>query len=181
MSNDERSVLPITQMHERHYGLTTSRSAALIEALRVCLDRHHQPPVEFTILERDQVVWVEWEVTNARARAAHANEHDATTDGAYACVIAALELADGLVAVGRAPHRTGADYYVASSGFAEDDFEDVRRLEVSGTDRGSHSELSRRLAEKVDQLRRGVGEEDGIAGVVGFRERLIRFEWVDAQ
>ena len=167
-------------MHERHYGLTASRSASLNEALRVCLDRHHQSPVEFLILERDRVVSVEWEATNARAKAAHANENDATADGAYACVIAALELTDRLVAVGRAPHRTGSDYYIAPAGFAEDDFEEVLRLEVSGTDRGNHSEIARRLAEKAEQLRCGVGEEDGIAGVVGYRERLIRLEWVDA-
>ncbi|HEY7617774.1 MAG TPA: hypothetical protein VH744_13295, partial [Terriglobales bacterium] len=54
--------------------------------------------------------------------------------GAYACALAATELARGYVAVGRAETRTGADYYIALSGQIIEDLEDCLRLEVSGTD-----------------------------------------------
>ena len=167
--------LPIDGMEQRHEGLTEAIANALNEGARVCLDRHHIPPISVTIRqgERLMVADVEWKATDERTRNAWANEIDTTEAGAYACVLAAVELFDGLVAVFRAENLTGADYYVAPPGVSADDIEDHIRLEVSGVDRGNDAAVRRRLREKIEQLLRGGDDIPGMAGVIGFRARLI--------
>ena len=100
--------LPIHDMSTRHSGLTQDIAASLTEGARVCLDRHHQPLVTFVISDFDRQirVVVEWEPPDERTKYAWANEIDTTEAGACACVLAAVELSDGLVAVRRA--ETGA-------------------------------------------------------------------------
>ena len=97
MTNDEPPDLPIHGMAQRHPGLSEAAAAYLLEALRVCLDRHHAPPVEFTIVTDDgeSAARSDWESADATMRASHRNELDATRDGAYACVIAAVVLFSG--------------------------------------------------------------------------------------
>ncbi len=103
-------------MAERHRALTPSVAGSYLEAARVCLDRHHSSPKEFTLEDNkfESIATVEWEVTGDRVQAAWANAGDATRNGAYALAIAAVELLRGMVAVRRAETRTGADYYIAS-------------------------------------------------------------------
>ena len=117
--------LPIHDMAGRHEGLTESIANAWLEGARVCLDRHHQPPVEFEIRRSpdSMVVVVNWAVTDVRTRNAWANADDATSLGAYCCVLAALEAVDGLLAVRRAETGTGADYYVSLLGASTFDLE----------------------------------------------------------
>ena len=88
-----------------------------------------------------------------------------------------MELVDGLVAIGRADTGTGADYYMAPRGTTIEDlesFEDVVRLEVSGVDRGSESAVNQRLKEKLAQASAGKSDLPAMAGVVGFKAKLIR-------
>ena len=170
--------LPIEKMHERHPGLPEDDGGALTGSLRVCLDRHHTSPQEFLILDHDERVLIEWSPADVETQAINRNERDATEAGAYACILAAVELTEGLVTLGRSPHGSGSDFYVAPRGTAVDDLDNALRLEISGTDTGNPSDIRYRLAEKVEQLLEGDGGEDGIAGVVGFKERLIRLEWV---
>ena len=170
--------LPIEEMHERHPGLPKDDSGALNGSLKVCLDRHHISPQEFLILDRDEKVLVEWEPADDETFANNRNDKDATEDGAYACILAVVELTEGLVSLGRSSHGSGADFYVAPRGSTLEDLDSAYRLEISGTDTGSPSDIRYRLAEKVEQLLEGDGGEDGIAGVVGFKERLIRLERV---
>ena len=68
---------------------------------------------------------------------------------------------------------TGADYYIAPKGTALDDLEDCLRLEVSGVDRGPESAIDRRLRTKLAQAAAGNSNLPALAGVVGFRARLI--------
>ena len=170
--------LPIDDMEQRHKGLTSALADALKESARVCLDRHHASPTSVTIKRRSRelVADIEWEATDERTRGAWANEIDTTEAGAYACVLAAVELFDGLVAILRAETETGADYYVAPLGVGADDFDEHIRLEISGVDRGNDVTVRRRLREKVDQLAKAGDDIPGIAGVVGFREKLILLE-----
>jgi hypothetical protein len=98
---------------------------------------------------------------------------DATRDGAYALTLAAVELSEGLFAIHRAETRTGADYYIAPAGATLDDLEDCLRLEVSGVDRGSRSMVEQRLREKIEQALAGDSNLPAMAGVVGFRIRVI--------
>lgn len=160
----------------RHTGLTRAIASANNEAARVCLDRHHESPTDFD-LQRDGnapfTTVVEWTPPDARACEAWANSNDATEDGACACVLAAVELTDGLVAVRRAETLTGADYYVAPPGNAPDDLEHCLRLEVSGVDRGPKSEIERRLRAKLAQAAAGNSNLPALAGVIGFRARLV--------
>src|SRR4051794_2410421 len=106
--------LPLENMADRHIGLTPEVAAYWVQAAYVCLDRHHTSPIEFDLCEEPerQPANVVWGVTDARTRAAWANEIDTTEAGAYACALAAVELLKGLVAVGRAETGTGADYYI---------------------------------------------------------------------
>ena len=167
--------LPIHDMAQRHHGLTEAIAEAYTEAARVCLDRHHESPINFEIKHSDQTseAVVEWERTDDRTRRAWANEIDTTEAGAYACTIAAVELSDGLVAVHRAETKTGADYYVAPAGASPADLENCVRLEISGVDRGAASAVVQRLKAKLEQAAAGASNLPAMAGVVGFRARVI--------
>jgi hypothetical protein len=144
------------------------------------LDRHHASPVDFQITKSKEktAAAVEWEPSDDRAKAAHANETDATEAGAYACALAAVELAEGMVAVHRAETKTGADYYVAPVGHDSDDLEDCFRLEISGVDSGAEALVAQRLRIKVAQAAAGASNLPALASVVGFKSQLILIEEV---
>jgi len=170
-------------MSARHYGITTEVAANYYQAVRICLDRHYTPPTEFQIEDArgSGSVEVQWVATTARERAAWANRDDATRDAGYACVLAAIEMRDGLYAMSRAQVGDGADYYIASDGTPPEDLETCMRLEVSGVDRGDRQTVTRRLSAKVNQVIAG-GNLPAMAGVVGFAAGLILLRRVeDAQ
>ena len=142
----------------------------------MCLDRHHLPPAVLQIVwaERYTDAIVEWEPTDKRTKYSWANEIDTTEAGAYAFVIAAVELLEGLVAVRRADVKTGAGYYVAPPGTQANDLENCIRLEISGVDHGTAATVARRLDDKLEQTASGNSNLPAIAGVVGFRAQLIK-------
>jgi hypothetical protein len=172
--------LPLQEMSERHPGLTSEIATYYLQAARVCLDRHHVGPTQFTLREgpAELLAQVEWEPTDERCRAAWANEIDTTEAGAYACTLAATELMRGLVAVRRAETATGADYYIGPAGRISEDLEDCFRLEISGTDRGSVGAVSSRLREKVRQALTGNSNLPALAAVIGFQAQLILIQEV---
>ena len=167
--------LPIADMDTRHRGLTRAIAESYLEAARVCLSRHHESPVAFSVADGDQPTkcFVSWEPPDARTQGAWANDIDTTEAGAYCCGIAGIERARELFAVRRAETCTGADYYVGAPGSGVDDLEDCLRLEVSGVDSGSRAAVMQRLAEKVQQARAGRSSLPAIAAVVGFAQGLI--------
>lgn len=175
--------LPLDNMAERHYGLIEPIADAYLAAARVCLDRHHQSPAQITITSTTapRKAKLVWEKADSRVRAALNNEIDTTEDGACACVIAAVELSEGLFAVKRTETRTGADYYIAPAGQGIDDLEDCWRLEISGTDKGSSAALKRLLQQKVQQTRQGTSNLPALAGVIGFKILSILIEYVNEQ
>jgi len=180
LAENNPPLLPLQDMADRHKALTPSLAGSYLEAARVCLDRHHVSPKEFT-LENDRVesiARVEWEVTDSRVQAAWANADDATRDGAYAFAIAATELLRGMVAVHRAETKTGADYYIAPINEELEDLENWWRLEVSGT-HSDKSAVKRRLLMKLEQARQGKSKLPALAAVVGFRIQLILLQTVD--
>lgn len=172
--------LPIHRMAQRHDGLTEALAETYTEAAGVCLDRHHRPPTEFDLHRGNGVQMaavVKWQQAEERVQRAHGNDIEATEFGACACVLAAVELVDGLVAVGRADTGTGADYYIAPKGTTIEDlgsFEGSVRLEVSGMDRGSEGAVNQRLREKLKQASAGNNDSPAMAGVVGFEAKLIK-------
>ena len=170
-----KPILPILDMEHRHVGLTKAIADSNMQAAVVCLDRHHESPVDFD-LDRNgsrTVAGAAWQASDAQTRAAWANEIDATEAGAYACALAAVELVLGLVAVRRAETRTGADYYLAPCNDPADDLENCFRLEVSGVDRGPEHTIQQRLKRKLKQAAAGDSNLPALAGVIGFRARLI--------
>ncbi len=170
----EIPTLPLENMSRRHFGLTPEVASCYLQAARVCLDRHHESPIEFLLdvdSQESQTV-VDWMPTDDQVKSAWANKDDATRDGAYALALAAAELSKGLVAVSRAEGKTGADYYIAPSGAEPDDLENCLRLEVSGTDLDER-QLKARLAAKVRQTQKGICNIPALATVVGFRVKQI--------
>ena len=173
--------LPIHDMHKRHPGLTERIAASNAEALRVCLDRHHRSPINFELRSDADTLsaTANWIPTDRRTAYAWDNEIDTTEAGAYTCVLAAVELAEDLVAVRRAQTQTGADYYVAKAGESYDDLETFQRLEISGLDNSTPAGIHHRLRQKRDQAAAGRSPLPALAGVVGFRQRLILLSRVD--
>src|SRR5687767_7780904 len=168
-------ILPISGMAARHPALKSPIAEFYQTAACVCLDRHHIPPTPFALALRDnrETVEVSWAPQDDATRGAWANEIDTTEAGAYACVIAAVELLTGMVAVRRAEGGTGADFYIGPPGSGAEDLEDCLRLEVSGLDKGTPDQIARRLEQKIGQATRGSSNLPAFAGVVGFRYKEI--------
>ena len=79
----EQEYLPLSDMAQRHAGLSEPVAESWVEAARVCLDRHHKSPITFLITSaQTSPVTVEWLAANERSRNAWANENDATEFGA---------------------------------------------------------------------------------------------------
>jgi hypothetical protein len=179
----EKPNLPFHNLADRHQGLTQAVAEGYAEAARVCLDRHHTSPVDFEVKDDPIILTVsaEWTPTDTRTKDAWNNDTDTTEAGAYACVLAAVEVAHGLFALKRAETLTGADYYVCALDAGPNDFETSMRLEVSGVDKGGEASVKQRLREKMQQASTGISNLPAMAGVVGFRARLILLQEVGAK
>lgn len=110
--------IKLDRLHEHHPGLTKALAQSYVEAACVCLARHHQPPVLFSVNHAGNKHnrTVDFLIPDERTKNAHANEIDATETGAYGLSLAAVECVAGMVAVRRAETRTGADWYIAHKG-----------------------------------------------------------------
>ena len=172
--------LQLHSLHERHTGLTPALSGTFLEAASVCLNRHHDSPIEVEIARNGgtSTCLVEFPMPDIRVLNAWANDID-TTDSSTLCVfLAAADDEEQLVAVKPAETLTGADFYVAPIGTEPEDLEHCFRLEVSGVDAGGRSAVEARLRQKIDQTRRGTSNLPAIASVVGFREKAIAIQKV---
>src|ERR1700687_2282696 len=167
-------------MHARNHALTPHIAGGCREAAAVCLNRHHSPPVEITLVDngQDSLAELAWIEPDARIAAAWANDIDATEAGAYGCVIAGVELARGLFAIRRAETGTGADYYIGPQ-HSGHDLESCLRLEVSGLSGGTSKDVSRRLIEKIRQALEGDSNLPALAGVIGFSARMLLIQDVE--
>jgi hypothetical protein len=172
--------LKLELLHERHTGLTASLAGTFFEAASVCLNRHHDSPINMDIVCNGScsTQLVDFQKPDARVLNAWANDIDTTESGAYGVSLAAVEVEEQMVAVRRAETLTGADWYVAPIGTEADDLENCFRLEVSGIDIGGRSVVDARLRQKIDQTRRGSSNLPAIASVVGFKERAIAIQKV---
>jgi hypothetical protein len=181
MGQQQLPLLPFHELAARHHGLIESIAEAYTAAACVCLDRHHHPPANIAIRSENSLTRarLDWQPADERTRGALNNQIDTTEGGAYACVIAALELCERLYAVRRAETGTGADYYVAPAGKGLDDLEDCFRLEISGTDRGNLAAVQRLLHRKVSQAKAGNSNLPALAGVIGFEVLSVLIEYVN--
>jgi hypothetical protein len=172
--------ISLVGMEERHPGLTAEVAAYYAQAARVCLDRHHLPPIQVAVENstKQSTVEIHWSATNELEKIAWANADDATRDGAYAVTLVVVEQQEGLVAVLRAHTRSGADYFIAPRGTPRGDVENATRLEISGVDRGDGRAVRARLLQKMDQARRGESDRPAMAAVMGFKAATVMYEHV---
>ncbi len=181
MTDSDLPLLPIEDMAERHQALTQSIANSYLEAARVCLDRHHLSPKEFTLEDDndESIARVEWKATDNRIKAAW-DKDDATEAGACAFAIATIELLRNIFAIRRMSKGTGADYYVALSNRDLEDLENCFRLEISGTS-SNKAEVKKRLRVKIDQARRGNSNLPALVSIVGFSVQLVLLHTVDEE
>lgn len=170
-----KPTLNIAALNERHIGITEGLAMSYLEAARVCLDRHHASPQEFTVVDNETTrqADVTWQESDQRLRNGWANSDDTTEAGAYCLALANAELTRGLVAVRRANTRTGVDYFLGPPGSTPEDLEASMRLEVSGTDEGSIGTVGTRLRQKLEQAGRVDSNLPALATVVGFAVKRI--------
>jgi hypothetical protein len=145
------------------------------EAACVCFARFHPKPPPPTTChvkrggEQDRPLAISWRPPDETVGASHANDLDATRDGAYAVAAVAIHTIDGWRVRARAQSATGADLLALRDG---DDPDDFVKVEVSGISSGSEErgprEMRRRLEKKIEQVREGDLDCPGIAVVVGF-------------
>jgi hypothetical protein len=181
------SLPDLYELHLRHVGITPDLCRSYAEAVRVCLSRHHEPPIELEItsdvqswsrLMSRREVW--WSPPNNSMRRAWANLNDATRDAACLLSLAVVEAEYGMVVIARADTGTGADYYIGHPGDS-DDLESAFRLEVSGIDRGGEAEIRSRLRRKVLQVRNGQVESPALVSVIGFAAKRVAISEVDQE
>jgi hypothetical protein len=149
------------------------------EAAAVTLERFHAapPPPKSCALcpegEREVPATLSWKPADDRERSTHANENDATEDGAYAIAMLAVHAIGQWRVTARTHQGSGSDFRMVRDG-AEDDF---MRLEVSGvaqrTSQAGAATLTARLREKVAQLGNGDLDRPGMAVVVGFEAARV--------
>jgi hypothetical protein len=154
--------------------LSELRVASYAEAASVMLDRFHPappPPTAAHVFHDDEVhdAGVRWHEPDDRQRRSHANDLDATAEGAYALAFAAAA-ALGYVVRYRSLHGSGSDYVVTRLGEPENDY---WKLEVSGTAEGDDGEVRARLREKLEQVAGGDLRRPGLAAVVRFSEVVV--------
>ena len=113
----EPKPLSFMDLSKRHPGVSKGIAMNYSEAVRVCMDRHHTSPSEFSVTDNNKNARGIAESISAdeRLKNAWANKDDATRDGAYGLCLAALEVIRSLVAVSRAETRTGCQITIWGS------------------------------------------------------------------
>jgi len=159
-------VVPTAEQLERdHPGLSLHVAGAVLEALRVVLDRHHSSPTQFAVVDgsdRDSLE-IEWVAPTMRLHDVHADASRATEWAAELVALLSVHQSRRLVVVRRAPRGSRVDFYVGVPG---DRFENAVLLEIAGRD--DVASLSALLAEKIDQARRNPDGLPALAAVVRF-------------
>jgi hypothetical protein len=176
--------LPALNIYDRP-GLAKTLVDAHAAMAGICMQRHHRSPKSWSVqidAEPAEQYDVAWRQPTEQERRSYADDDEATEFGACSLALAAAEAHLGLVAYARAKPRSGVDFYlmatdadVAATVSYDYDTGSSVGLEVSGIDRDDDAVVSRRLREKVEQIRRGWSPERALAAVVGFRGARVVF------
>lgn len=160
------TTLHLAELPDTCRALARNHVANLVDAASVMFDKFHQPPADGVIDfdSKTQPLLVSWDPPAPRLRETHANELDATEEGAYAVAFSAV-MSHGFVVRRRVHHGSGADYLLSREGEPDNDFV---KLEVSGVARGD-KRLAARLETKIRQVAGGDLPRPGLAVVVGFQ------------
>ena len=152
-------------------GLSVRAGGFLAEAASVCLDSHSHPveipfSVEGVIAESYELTRL---TTDALSAASFADMQETVEYGAMGIAVALLHDQKGWK-VKRSWKGTGFDYWVGAEGDSQP-FQDLARLEVSGSLKGTHIDLQTRLKQKLDQTNVSAGLGlPAYAVVVGFSD-----------
>lgn len=172
------ALLDLDTLADRCDRLAPSKVRALVEAAAVMLDKFHSSPApgmlhvvdwESVKVTAEHNLLLRWAPPSPQSRDTHANELDATEEGAYAVAFAAV-MSRGYRVVRRAHHGSGADFILAKDGEPDNDY---HKLEVSGVARGNSDVLDQRLVAKMEQVGRGDLDRPGLAVVVGFQSTTL--------
>lgn len=100
----DQQELEIAGLSERHKGVSPGLALAYSEAVSVCLQKHHNAPVRYSLRDNDDHhdAMVEWEAPSTALIGAWANDIDVVEQAAYGLALAGMELTRGLVALRRA-------------------------------------------------------------------------------
>jgi hypothetical protein len=167
--------LRLQHLPEQCRCLSENHVANHVDAASVMLHKFHAPPAQGLLDDNGAAsgIQVEWNAPDELLLSTHANELDATEDGAYAVAFATM-LSKGFVVRRRAHHGSGSDYLMTRAGEPDNDF---WKLEVSGVARPRDTTALRaRLNAKLSQLGRGDLARPGVAVVVGFETVQIVME-----
>ena len=132
-----RDKVDLSNLHEV-CGLGTRTLEFWAEAASVMLHKFHAVPPPPTSIQvvldgSTTTMSIEWDAPSHQAMADHANEKDATEDGAYAIAVAAAHH-HGYFVKRRTHQGSGADLLMTRVGEPDNDFV---KLEVSGIARGA--------------------------------------------
>lgn len=171
----DQQKLDIQGLWERHRGVSRGIASAYSEAVSVCLHKQHSAPVHYDLRDNNDhhEAVVEWEAPTAELIDAWGNDIDVVEWAAYGLALAGMELTRGLVALGRAETKSGADYYLGLADDGPNDLETVKRLEVSGVGAGAEAAIQSRLKKKLLQTAQGASDVPAVASIVGFGTPLI--------
>lgn len=159
------TVLNLDTFAEGTRYLSPAKASAMAEAAVVCLQHQgHHPGVH---LDGEDVQLL-WSSLDSRAEMSHQDLQEATEDGATAVAILWVQARTGLQVVRRARKGPGFDWHLGPDAGGPP-FAGTHCLEVSGILDDAPPLLTKRLREKLAQIRRGGTGIPGYAVVVGFR------------
>lgn len=146
-------------------GLTVAAAQTLTEAASVCLEEvgHRTGTVTLVVSgDFEQSVRLHWAEMTEQVRNTYNDLQEATELGACAIAISLLQEFAGLTVLERSRKGTGIDYWVGDP--TDLPFHSKSRLEVSGILRGTKAQISGRMKEKQNQIRKS--DDMGAAGWV---------------
>ena len=147
-------------------GLTPATGAFLAEAAAVCLEQSgHMQGVSLKVRGKSRATYqLTWAELPPTAAATHNDLQDATEDGAMGLAILLARYHLGYEIVLRSRKGTGYNYVMRK--VDSDGSEPSVRLEVSGILKGTARDVTRRVNEKVRQVKTGASIEDDLAAFV---------------
>jgi hypothetical protein len=139
----------LTDLGELSDGL----AGYFLEGAIVSLEKaRHESGVALSVAGSYSLTYkLQWNSPEKRVFSSWDDPGYATENGAYGIVLLVLSRVAGLVVVRRSQKRTGFDFWMARRGEEQPLFQNLVRLEVSGTQMTATSRTTQRLAQKAKQ------------------------------
>ena len=155
-------IIDLAELKGGPYGLVPELGAFLGKTASVSFHTQgHGSGVEMKVTDRftdsrtTTTVHVQWDAVTQRDLQCFADLAEAAEHGAYGVAILLICKMTGLCIRSRSPKGTGIDYWLGPEGGDDEyPFQNVARLEVSGTGQHRQSEVSRRVRIKEKQTDR---------------------------